>query len=136
MLKSALLFLPFNSLRINQVFLVAVFLFDTSLELRINPLTVSSFLFERLFLLTPIVEFFSALLHECLVFLGGGRSFNLFVNTFKVRVLSNGRLRFLSFHSRVNVLVSRVHVSSKLGARLALVEVVRDRLGRLFALLS
>jgi len=81
---------------------------------------------------TALIKLLSTHFHLGFVLLGGLRSFNFTVSSFKIRVDS----RFLLLHSRVDVLVGTVHVNSKFSTRFSLMEGVRNWDSRLFTLLS
>jgi len=95
-------------------------------------LAVDGILLVLELLLTALIELLSAHFHLSFVLFGGLRGLNLAVPAFKVSIEAG----FLSFHSRVNVLVSRIHVYSQLGTRFSLVEVVWNGHGNLLTLLS
>lgn len=67
---------------------------------------------------------------------GGGRSLNVLVHTFKIRINPCAGLRLSNFESGVNILVSSIHVSSELCTGFSFMEVVGDGNSRLLTLLS
>jgi len=94
-------------------------------------LAVDGLLLLLEFLLAALIELLSAHFHLSFVLFGGLRGFDFAVSALEVSVEAG----FLGFHSRVNVLVSRIHVYSQLGTRLSLVEVVWNGYGDLLTLL-
>lgn len=106
--------------------------YDTLDKASLLVLTVDIFSLLVSFFLAALIKLLSTHFHLSLVLLGGLRSLNFAVSGFEIRVDS----ALLGSHSRVDVLVGRVHVYSEFGTRLSFMEVVWDRDSRLLALLG
>jgi len=94
-------------------------------------LTVNDFSLLLSLLKTAFIKLLSAHFHLSLMLLCRCRSFDFTITRSEVSVES----LLLGFESRVDVLVSSIHVDSKFCTRLSLMEVVRNWNSRLFTLL-